>query len=317
MTTSIAMAVYNGEKYIEKQLDSIRLQTHPVDEVVIVDDCSTDDTLSYVKSYITKHNLNDCWKIYSNDTNCGFIKTFYKALQKTTGDLVFLCDQDDVWHEDKVELMSNQFENNANIRLLACTFDGIDDTGNSIAVRSPIFTENHGMILFKKYKIGRIYQIPFKTICDRNISMGCTMVAKRDLVNFYLEKSSSEIPHDWELAFGAAIKDGLYFYNKPLIDYRIHDDNTIGIKADDADITTDYRREEYEKYIEYQRYFIDNYSKELGNVAKERTLNCVNSFLIARRDNLEDKNRSRAMRMMLSYVLKLGIHALEAIIDIL
>ena len=95
---SVAMATYNGEAYIVQQIESILHQTHPVDEIIIVDDGSTDRTVDYIRQ------LNcPLIRLWQNETNLGYIENFYKALTQTTGAYIFLADQDDIWEPDKVE----------------------------------------------------------------------------------------------------------------------------------------------------------------------------------------------------------------------
>lgn len=91
---SVAMTTYNGSKYIIKQLDSLKNQSRKIDELVICDDCSTDNTVELVNDYIKSNNLEG-WNMYSNENNLGFINNFKQAIKKTTGDIIFLCDQDD------------------------------------------------------------------------------------------------------------------------------------------------------------------------------------------------------------------------------
>lgn len=69
---SVAMTTYNGSKYIIKQLDSLKNQSRKIDELVICDDCSTDNTVELVNDYIKSNNLEG-WNIYSNENNLGFI----------------------------------------------------------------------------------------------------------------------------------------------------------------------------------------------------------------------------------------------------
>lgn len=95
---SVALATYNGEKYIEKQLDSIRNQTIKPDEVVIVDDKSSDRTVALINEFIAVNNLVN-WKLFVNEKNVGYRKNFYNALKKVTGEVIFLSDQDDEWHK--------------------------------------------------------------------------------------------------------------------------------------------------------------------------------------------------------------------------
>ena len=66
---SVCMTSFNGEKYIEKQLDTVRLQTVKPDQVILCDDCSKDNTVEVVRKYIEKYSLQDSWKVYKNEEN--------------------------------------------------------------------------------------------------------------------------------------------------------------------------------------------------------------------------------------------------------
>ena len=111
MKNSVIMATYNGEKYITEQLDSIRNQTLPPDEVIICDDCSSDNTRTIINEYISKYKLTG-WQLYSNEKNIGFFDNFFKALRLSTGDVIYLSDQDDVWDKYKLRTFTIQFEKN-------------------------------------------------------------------------------------------------------------------------------------------------------------------------------------------------------------
>ena len=80
MTVSVAIALYNGSRFIEEQLDSLRTQTVMPNEVIMCDDGSTDNTVEIVKAYIEKYNLQENWKIYINEKNLGYAKNFYHAM---------------------------------------------------------------------------------------------------------------------------------------------------------------------------------------------------------------------------------------------
>lgn len=102
---SVCLATYNGEKYIIEQINSILLQLSNNDEVIISDDNSTDDTLSLIKSIGDKRI-----KIFINDLGQGYTRNFENAIKKSSGEFIFLCDQDDVWIENKVKLMSEKLQ---------------------------------------------------------------------------------------------------------------------------------------------------------------------------------------------------------------
>ena len=89
MTVSVALATYNGENFVVEQLDSLREQTRRPDEVVIIDDRSTDGTVGIVREYIFKHGLD--WRLSVAESNSGYKRNFYNCLKATTGDVVFFA----------------------------------------------------------------------------------------------------------------------------------------------------------------------------------------------------------------------------------
>ncbi len=100
MKISVCMATFNGEKYLKRQIDSIIQQLSSIDEIIISDDSSNDDTLKIIDDFndfrIKKYIGN---KFYSP------IYNLENALSKSTGDYIFLADQDDIWESNKVEVM--------------------------------------------------------------------------------------------------------------------------------------------------------------------------------------------------------------------
>lgn len=93
---SVAMTTFNGEKYIEKQIESIIHQSLPVDEIIVCDDGSTDHTVELLKKYDVT--------LIQNFQNLGYKLNFKQAMEKCNGDYIFLCDQDDIWEKDKVRI---------------------------------------------------------------------------------------------------------------------------------------------------------------------------------------------------------------------
>lgn len=220
---SVVLASYNGEAYIEQQLDSLRNQTLSIHEVIIFDDQSSDMTASIVKNYIERYQLP--WMLYEQKQNVGYIKNFSSALQKATGDILFLCDQDDIWELHKIEVMVKLFQEHPNITCINSSFTYINAKNEGIHQIQGY--NNYGM-LWSDVKEGLCVSIPFEEIIFHNISMGCTMAFRSKIKDVYVKYSTYCAPHDWEINRIAAIHDGLYFYQAPLIRYRIHDTNTVG-----------------------------------------------------------------------------------------
>lgn len=107
MKISIAMATFNGAKYLIEQLNSFKHQTRLPEELVICDDCSTDATIQILEDF--SRDVNFTVKIYRNSEQLGFIKNFSKAISLCSGDLIFLSDQDDFWFPQKIQRIEHEF----------------------------------------------------------------------------------------------------------------------------------------------------------------------------------------------------------------
>lgn len=262
MKTSLVMAVYNGEKYLEEQLDSIRDQTEKLNEVILIDDCSTDNSSILIKQYIIDNKLND-WKLLCNETNLGYRKNFQKGLSIVTGDIVFLCDQDDRWHLDKVKTMIKHMKDER-ILSLASSFNFMNQNGDLFIVDNQKGKANNNLLLQEIND--ELTCISLKCLLKMNFSQGCCMAIKKSLIDEYLYYTKAIMPHDWELNMIAAVHNGCYYLDIPLIDYRIHDNNTIGLE----DIVDNDIVEEKSKRIN-QRIMLTK--AERDNVAFALTLN--------------------------------------------
>ena len=136
MKTSLILSTYNGEKYIEEQLESLYLQTRKLDDVLILDDKSTDRTVELIKKFIEDRRLTN-WNLKVNEYNQGWKKNFWNGIRQTKGDIVFLCDQDDIWDINKIEIMTKVLESNSKIQLLTSSYEPKYENGNVQKV-SPI-----------------------------------------------------------------------------------------------------------------------------------------------------------------------------------
>ena len=216
---SVAMTTFNGARYITEQLDSIRLQTRTVDEIVIVDDGSSDNTVELVRAYADMYP--ECLiRLEQNETNLGYKKNFYKAISLCQGDITFLCDQDDIWFEDKVEKMCCVMEEHPEVGVLSSSFIQMDGRGNQGEQKSAYQ---------RKMTEGDLVCVPIDDLVFHNISQGCAMAMRRDIKDSFLKQFDETIPHDWIINIVAAISKKCYYWNVPMFFYRIHDNNTIGL----------------------------------------------------------------------------------------
>jgi glycosyltransferase involved in cell wall biosynthesis len=135
MTISVLMATYNGAAFVEEQLDSIAKGTLPPNELVIVDDASTDGTWELLQSWREKATIERII-LLRNKANIGPTASFLKALGSSTGDIVFFADQDDSWAANKIEAQVACFRSDTALLMVYCdgtiTNAGLEPTGRSI-----------------------------------------------------------------------------------------------------------------------------------------------------------------------------------------
>ncbi len=227
MKTSVALCTYNGEKYVEKQLYSLLNQSRRPDEIVICDDCSKDKTIELAKAVLEKCDIN--YRLVKNETNLGFAKNFKKCMSLCDGDIIFLCDQDDIWREDKVETISDIMKSNSQILSITTNFRLVDVHGEFIGKNTlgdnPWFNKKKREI---DYTDGNLYKVSIDTFFYRNIAPGCTQAVRKNIVEEYINREVSG-PHDWELSKLATIKNGAFYLDLPLTYYRHHANQTIGV----------------------------------------------------------------------------------------
>jgi glycosyltransferase involved in cell wall biosynthesis len=125
MKLSIAMAVYNGEHFIQEQLDSYARQSRLPDELVVSDNASVDSTVDIVRDFAERAPFRV--GLFVNERNLGVSKNFENAIDKCTGDIIFLSDCDDVWYPDKLKVMEKAFLRWPTAAVATCNADLVDE----------------------------------------------------------------------------------------------------------------------------------------------------------------------------------------------
>lgn len=280
MKVSIAMTTYNGEEYIEKQLASILQQSRKADEVIICDDCSTDNTVNIIKEFLSTNNLSN-WTIIVNEINIGWRKNFYNTILKTTGDIVFCADQDDIWYYDKIENMVLHFEKNKGIELLAGTFDMIDSKDNFIKK--------------SKKTDGNLVNVKFNEKYYITLLPGCSLCFSKKLKPLMKEVFFESYPHDLLLWNVASLRESAYVYNKPVIKYRIHTESAIKKERSRREETFKLQLDiskKLEKLIHKDTFIIQNKEEKLNYVKRNQT------FLRLRIELINEKKASNAVKLL-------------------
>ncbi len=207
---SIAMATYNGAKYIKEQLDSIIHQTYTNIEIVVVDDCSIDDTVKIIEQYQEQYSFISLLK---NIQNSGVTKTFEKAIVESKGFFIAICDQDDIWELNKIEILVNEIGEHDAVYSNSLL---VDKTGQSL---NKSFTTIMNM---KTYYSGAPFLLS-------NSVPGHTILMKQQFVQNILPFPPNMLFDLW-IGFCAAANNGIKFVNQTLVKYRQHDTNTIGTR---------------------------------------------------------------------------------------
>jgi len=220
---SVALCTYNGEKYLRQQLDSILSQTKPVDEIVVVDDCSQDATCSILAAYSSAHP-EIRW--INNETNIGSNKNFERALKECHGDYIFFSDQDDVWDPDKVSVMVSYLKNSG---MYGAFSDGrlIGQDGKELDGRTLFSSMN--LLPYIEEQLIDAYAL--EILCMRgNFVTGATMAISKSAKEFLLPFLTSKyIIHDFWMALMLSGRRQLGCINRPLISYRIHPSQQVGL----------------------------------------------------------------------------------------
>ncbi len=219
---SIVMSTYNGEKYIKEQIDSILGSTYQDINLYISDDCSSDHTMEIINSY----QKEDPSRIYvhRNERNMGYTLNFLSAVTKADSDYVMLCDQDDVWKKDKIELTLMEMK-----RLEA-------RHGNAVPIA--VFTD--AQVVDEKletlhpsfFQSGNLN--PLKTdlphILMENKLIGCTVMINQALRDILAQRPLPRHAryHDWWIALIAAALGEISFLPKATLLYRQHGNNVVG-----------------------------------------------------------------------------------------
>jgi glycosyltransferase involved in cell wall biosynthesis len=216
MNLSIALCTYNGAVYLNEQLESIAAQTRTPDELVISDDQSTDDTLRLIKEFAATAGFPV--RLSVNESNLGIAKNFEKAISLCRGDVIVLSDQDDVWHNDKLESVEGIFEAKPQLSLVFSNAEIVDETlrGLDKTLFEWVHFDGEKQSLVRS---GRALDLQLA----ENLVLGATVAFRADLRELVLPISGAgPLVHDgWIVLLLAAVGE-IDFINRPLMKYRQH-----------------------------------------------------------------------------------------------
>lgn len=257
----ILMSTYNGEKYINEQLESIFKQTTSKDiSLIIRDDGSKDRTIEIINSWKDRLDI----QIFQ-DENLGPAKSFWKLIE-IAGDADFyaFCDQDDYWKADKLERATNLIGYSSEPTLYFSNAEFVDEKTNTV-----------GELLFNKPLNVNLYRI-----MAVNCALGCTIVFNRAARNEFVASDLNSIEmHDKSAIAITYILGKVVYDNRPNILYRQHSNNVLGRKNKSI---IKRLTQSYKLWFGKKNLSVDTQAKELidsyGNRMSKKDLECLKLF---------------------------------------
>ena len=217
---SVALCSYNGEKYINQQIDSILSQTHKPSEIVVCDDGSTDRTPEILTEY--QKQYPEIFRIHFNEINLRSVKNFEKAISLCSKEIIFLSDQDDIWAENKAEKIVSFLDNHAEIDVVATNGFCIDENGT---VHEKYSLWDAPVFLKEKEKNIDYFEIILLCNIATGASMAFRAALKAEIMPFPVLK---DYHHDEWIAVNTARKGRFAFLNDKLFYYRTHQEQQVG-----------------------------------------------------------------------------------------
>ena len=226
MKISIAICTYNGEKFLQEQLDSFAMQTRLPDEVIVCDDCSKDSTREILTAFAESAEFPV--KLYFNEQNLGYLRNFTKAIKLCTGDVIVLSDQDDVWRADKLELMEVEFAKSEKVGMVYADAEIVDELLRPI---SSTMWQQSGFSNEKQelFTHGKAFDLLLTDGYVYGSSMAFRAVY-RDLILPFPENTL--FIHDNWIALMISAVAQVALIKEYLIKYRQHQSQSIGIRVE-------------------------------------------------------------------------------------
>ena len=204
---SVIMCTYNGAAYLGEQLDSLRTQTLPPHELVVQDDGSTDGTMDLLHDYQRQHpDLRI--RLFANAERMGYNRNFLTAIQRAEGDLIACCDQDDVWHADKLEVLARELGD------------------------APLVFHNSTLMTNDRRELGLLHTRPLPPIIPSLGAMlyprayGHQIMFRRELLPTLARFIPDGISYDYLIYTVAAAAGPLRYVHQSLVQWRRHTEAT-------------------------------------------------------------------------------------------
>ena len=225
LTVSVVMATFNGDQYLQSQLDSLARQIRLPDELVVCDDLSNDKTPEIVSHFAKSAPF--AVKLYVNDARLNFRMNFFKAASAASCELIMFCDQDDIWLPHKIKTMVRFFEENEQILLAYHGAEVVSVDGTLIG-----HVSDHAR---EQTNIGKFPSAPWAFARGLLQTFRSDLRRFDDLIAFSREHFSNDVlAHDRWYFFLASALGAIAYVPDNLVQYRQHGSNAFGADRDDG-----------------------------------------------------------------------------------
>jgi len=226
-TCAVVLATHNGSRYLSEQLASLASQTRAPDEVVVVDDASTDDTVARLEHFAASAPFPV--RLHPLPEHVGTCRAFETGFRSTSSDIVLICDQDDRWVPEKVEVMVHRMDLEPQAPMAFSDATLIDAEGRTIS------RSRWRVAGFSGRRSWTLDQDPLGFLLGRQLVSGCTTALRRSLLDLVLpfpENLHTALPdmmYDRWISLVSAATGPVIAVPERLVEYRIHADQQVGI----------------------------------------------------------------------------------------
>lgn len=282
---SIAMAIYNGEKFLHEQLTSIINQSISDWELIICDDCSSDSSIDIVKHY---SEMDSRIKIYCNEKNLGFKENFAKAISLCSGEYIALSDQDDIWEKDHLKTLLMNIADYSGI-----TGNALIMNGNSIITTEKLSDRE------RYYVYGNNGDKLVRVLFYGNPFQGASSLYRKDLFRIALPIPDEVVYHDAWFSAVACCLNGLNYTPEVVTNYRLYGGNASG--THNWGIIKQFKILIKRKTWETDRIvFCDELIKRIPKISKE-IRNIIDNAKEFHLDRINGKKIKTIKRILLNY----------------
>lgn len=260
----VLLATYNGERYLQEQIDSIQAQTFPNLRILARDDGSNDGTLAILADFARK--FPERVSLQSDGIATGHPKrNFLRLMRASTASYLCFSDQDDVWLPEKISLTMKTMQNledNYGRSTPALVFTDLQVVNERLEMVSPSYWKRAGI------KAENIHSLP--RLLSENVVTGCTMMINRSLCELAVQMPEEAEMHDWWIALLAATFGVADFVPRATMLYRQHAHNVIGSREQDMDLSSLTARAVSDKNRQQQRLRCEQQAEALLRVHGEQ-----------------------------------------------